>query len=554
MEIPDSDITRWSATWWGEKLDRLKKMIVAEVRDEIGNYKNTGSLFGGAQYVRYYVDGIIREDRVREEFISSNVNIEDASTHGKENQPHKDRTLIVDLYNQLPHADQRWTAAVQKVSSSSSLNPVGIKVDTADTFHTIISLVKYVQQVCEAVTGAKLQDQVQRLLQSERMFLSQQQQANHRAREVEEQQTRLAAEFQAAIAQIQQRDNNGNRTITSDTIARTSTRRGASGVNTAGESLYPFQHGGGTQLSGGLQFRDNNNSSYPSCDAPTRVQSSRQGMSGVNTISELLYVPPRGFDYLYGHQEESEDDEGEAGAQVFDMFLVNSATYMRSLHASIGNAIERLGLNKSSMDLLYPSVIQTHARKHAAAENPPFQLASVASLVRYARKVPDQAVSKEFMDLICHAVQSVVHQIGGTSIVTERDIGGCDRRIGTRIHVCKGSHSAKTCPQALQYPSTGVVMHPSLQEVCQLTSPEQLMARCREIATDKHTAECRGKEGRFAGCKACVEYMHQLVYPKMYEKVTALLDDSSSSEADKQEYRVYLAAGLLTAVWGLRGL
>ena len=97
-------------------------------------------------------------------------------------------------------------------------------------------------------------------------------------------------------------------------------------------------------------------------------------------------------------------------------------------------------------------------------------------------------------------------------------------------------------------------MHPSLQEVCQLTSPEQLMARCREIATDKHTAECRGKEGRFAGCKACVEYMHQLVYPKMYEKVTALLDDSSSSEADKQEYRVYLAAGLLTAVWGLRGL
>jgi hypothetical protein len=48
--------------------------------------------------------------------------------------------------------------------------------------------------------------------------------------------------------------------------------------------------------------------------------------------------------------------------------------------------------------------------------------------------------------------------------------------------------------------------------------------------------------------------MHQLVYPKMYEKVTALLDDLSSSEADKQEYRVYLAAGLLTAVWGLRGL
>ena len=48
--------------------------------------------------------------------------------------------------------------------------------------------------------------------------------------------------------------------------------------------------------------------------------------------------------------------------------------------------------------------------------------------------------------------------------------------------------------------------------------------------------------------------MHQLVYPKMYAKVVVLIEDPSTSDADKQEYRVYLAAGLLTAVWGLRGL
>ena len=79
----------------------------------------------------------------------------------------------------------------------------------------------------------------------------------------------------------------------------------------------------------------------------------------------------------------------------------------------------------------------------------------------------------------------MVQQIGGTSNVTEKDIGGCDRRIGSRVHMCKGSHSAKTCPQALQYPSTGVLMHPSLYDVCQLTMPENMMARCKEIVTDK---------------------------------------------------------------------
>ena len=152
-------------------------------------------------------------------------------------------------------------------------------------------------------------------------------------------------------------------------------------------------------------------------------------------------------------------------------------------------------------------------------------------------------------------MQSVVEQIGGgTGTITERDIGGCDRRIENWAHVCKGSHRTKTCPQSMAYPQTGAPIHPSLQVVAQETSSTSLMSRCRELVTDNHTLACRGKDGRFAACKACAEHLHQLVYPRMYEVMITLLGDPSVPELDKQEYRVQLAAGLLTAVWGLRSL
>jgi hypothetical protein len=284
MDLPESDMTRWSVTWWGEKLDRLKKMIVAEVREEIGNYKNTGSLYGGAQYVRYYVDKIIQDGTVSTEFVHSSFDIETSSVNLSGSQPHTDRTLITGLYNQLPHLDQRWMAAVQKISSPLSLNPVGIKVDTADTFPTIIALVNYVQKVCEALTGAKLQDQVQRLLQGERTFLDNQRVAKEAG---ERDQAKMKAELQEAIAQMQACSN--TYPGTNDTTTRT--RRGPAGVNHVEEVFYSPQGGGQTYGSGSQPaFRDNN--------------STRWGIAGVNNVNEPLY-PSQGGGQPYGNGSQS---------------------------------------------------------------------------------------------------------------------------------------------------------------------------------------------------------------------------------------------------------
>ena len=560
MDLSDSDMTRWSVTWWGEKLDRLKKMIVAEVRDEIGNYNNTGNRFGGAQYVRHYVDKIIQTDKVREEFVSSSVNVEEVDAQSPGHPPHIDRTLITELYTQLPHTDPRWMAAVQKVSSSLSLNPVGIKVDTADTFPTIMALVKHVQKVCEVLTGAKLQDQVQRLLQSEKRFFDHQTQvqaqADHRVREVVEQQAveqaRMKADFQAALERVEAQ--NSAYPVQYDTMPRT--RRGTTGTHHSDGSVYP-PHGGDTQQDTRSQLRDNSSSKPITIAVPTRTQPTRQGNLGVNTISGLIYVPPYSFEPLEEEQVVRDDEEDAVGLlPVYETYMINSIAYLRQLSSKITKCIQRLNLNKSEMDRLHPMTIQTHARQIAPDPKVIFNLASIASLVRHTRMVirSDQVLGNEFMVTICQVVSTVVKQIGGKSI-TEHDIGGCDRRIETRAHVCKGSHSSKTCPHAVMYPATGTLIHPSLQEVVgPLMTVERLTAACRSVVTERHTIECQGRNGKFARCTACVEYVHQVVYPDMYDQMITLLEDPSVPDADKQEYRVQLAAGLLTAVWGMRGL
>jgi len=525
MAQSGTDIPRWATGWWSEKLDRLRRMIVAEVRDEIGNYKTYSRQHGGNQYVRYMVDILIQNGETGVEFTGHNINLEDS--HGLRGQPQQDRGLISGLFNQLPNHDVRWKAAIQKRLSPSSLRPVGIKVETADDFPTIIALVTYTIEVCEALIGAQLEDQMQ---------LMKRQQA--------EMEVRMTAELAAAVAQL--RHGNANEPMT----RTTQPRRPTVNVNTVSEASYQQQDGYDIKP----EFRDHNSSRQASQDVIGQkmlVNSSNRNAP----ISELLYQP-QCFDHLWTTCSQPESENFELSQDtytgpVFDMYFVNSISFQRTLSASLDSCISKLRLDKIWMDTLYPSAIMDYAKRNQ--DGVEVHLTSIAALVRYTRAISDKQVSQEFMGLICSKVYDVVQRIGG-SLVTDRDIGGCERKIPGYMHSCKGSHSTNTCPQASTYPSSGPPMHPSLVEVCQQNSPDHMMQRCRDAKTERHSSDCRGKEGRIASCKIVAEYIHQLVYPGMYERMITLLDDTNVSSADKQEYRVQLAAGLLTAVWSLRGL
>ena len=523
MAQSGTDIPRWATGWWSEKLDRLRRMIVAEVRDEIGNYKTYSRQNGGNQYVRYIVDTLIQTGETGVEFTGHNINLED--DRGLRGQPQQDRGLIIGLFNQLPNHDVRWKAAIQKRLLPSSLRPVGIKVETADDFSTIIALVTYTIEVCEALIGAQLEDQMQ---------LMKRQQA--------EMEARMTAEIAAAVAQL--RPGNANEPMN----RTTQPRRLTANINTIGEASYQRQDDHDIQS----EVRDHNLSRQANHDTighTVLVNSSSRNAP----ISELLYKP-QCFDHLWTSQSESEKFESSQDTYtgpVFDMYFVNSVSFQRTLSASLDSCISRLRLDKIWMDTLYPSAIMDYAKRNQ--DGIEVHLASIAALVRYTRSISDKQVSQEFMGLICGKVYAVVQRIGG-SLVTDRDIGGCERKIPGYMHSCKGSHSMNTCPQASTYPSSGPPMHPSLVEICQQNSPDHMMQRCRDAKTERHSSDCRGKEGRLASCKIVVEYIHQLVYPGMYERMITLLDDTNVSCSDKQEYRVQLAAGLLTAVWSLRGL
>ena len=145
-----------------------------------------------------------------------------------------------------------------------------------------------------------------------------------------------------------------------------------------------------------------------------------------------------------------------------------------------------------------------------------------------------------------------VKLLGGVNQqIPSSDMEGCKRRFVGRpdkFHMCPGSHSSITCPQAAF--STDEPANPAFKSVYDMVQPAILEAQCHKYTSNKHDpAMCKARFGQYGQCLNCRTYLHHEVYPQMYKVLVGLLRDTSVDESVKQRYRVQLAMGLCTVSW-----
>ena len=198
---------------------------------------------------------------------------------------------------------------------------MGIRVETADDFPSILALVKYVQQVCEASTGAQLEDQIQRLKCQQT-----------------DMEVRMASELTAALAQMKLQYS-ANESMSRAPLPR----RTAPGVNTISEWNPPGQRSDyayDNRYGINPDFRDNNSTIQESTGYTLPVNSNKW-----SEVSELPYKNQHS-DHLRMTNPESDNYESFSGiyvGPVFQVYSVNTIQFPRTLKEDQEQCIARLG-------------------------------------------------------------------------------------------------------------------------------------------------------------------------------------------------------------------
>ena len=116
-----------------------------------------------------------------------------------------------------------------------------------------------------------------------------------------------------------------------------------------------------------------------------------------------------------------------------------------------------------------------------------------------------------------------------------------------KFHICPGSHGTDSCPQA-NFSTSG--WSDKFRAVHSKMTIDLITEQCSQHPTADHdSAICGARNGQYAKCRPCRTYVVNDVYPIMYEALILCLKDSSLDETTKHEYRVQIAAGLLSAAW-----
>ena len=220
-----------------------------------------------------------------------------------------------------------------------------------------------------------------------------------------------------------------------------------------------------------------------------------------------------------------------------------------------------LKLDKPGMADTYPIGIQRQILTICPFVKQPDRSFSVAAFVHHINQCmkthSNSEVGQKMQSDLCNIVYQATTFMGGDRMVSMQDLSGCKRFPPTpvsnsdKFHLCPGSHSTFSCPQALMGGSDSLL--PAFDGVYAMMTPELLVSQCRINQRENHDhAVCGVHSRKYAQCPSCRTYLVGTVYPKMYRVMIQLLSNPQTSEGDKHTCRVQLATGLLTAAWATK--
>ena len=532
------DLHQWLDDWWIEKRHRLAVAMYREGVDYIRN-KQSGK---STANIRDSVVRMVSEWDSTGEKPAEEFSVRIATQY--EHLYSADNRLISSLFDQLPNNDVRWQKGQNTVfpKSHDTLMLTGRRHVSANCFQSILEIRQHTQLVIEALIPTRLSDHFSQLRVDHQKQAETIQATQHTIHQLQVKQ--LQDQLDAANAALKkQSDDEKNMVL--QPVKRPVPRVS---FNTVDHQMECNSHRGGFDPYGGLGMTPEGTLATHTSYSSKGPDHHTTGRTFQNSCAPIL----DSFSKEFGLMEEEVGD-----CTYIPVYSMDIEPYLRNLDSKVEPIFHDLGLSMQQFSALYPIDLQRRVWSIIPPDVQPVRATSFAkfySLTQLISKTrPEDA--REMYSILSTTLYEGVKLLGGvTQQIQISSMEGCGRRFVGRpdkFHMCLGSHSSITCPQAAY--STDEPANPAFKSVHDMVRPEILEAQCHKYTSNKHDpAICKARYGQYGQCLNCRTYLHHEVYPQVYKVLTGLLRDTLVEESVKQRYRVQLAIGLLTVSWALR--
>jgi hypothetical protein len=502
MDNMYTPLSTWLNGWWSQKLHLLSVAIHRESMDYILSTQRVGRQLTG---IRPTVLRIVQDWARAGVRPASDFTVEWVQQY--EIEYVKEQRLIDVLYGQLPTQDPRWIQGqVVAVSQPLAFNSSGVPSISHRDFNDLLALRGYTALVIQVLEQSRLSTNVAQL-------------------QIGHMQTAHALEIESIRRSMKQEMAKMVKEATRTQAPHNSFQQGDLATsNTAGSGFPP---------------------SFP-YSAPVAWPTS-------SPVLPVTFLSHRGD---IGREEgyevdivDIDDDWRYTPVPIMSYASMSYAimTYTSQLGDRYALLYKSAGIDKAALVALHPITLQRQIWRLFPPKTPPNTFFSISALTHSIRLVKDAPTFDDMFSELCAVVNRVYLMLGGTRSVTRQDLGGCQRTLQQGIsHLCPGSHSTLSCPQA----RCGGLESPVFSKVYDMVTHDKLMEQCRLSSNDGHdSASCKAHQRQYNSCRNCKAYLYHHVYPVSLNIMLELVKGTQVSESDKHEYRVQLATGFLTAAW-----
>ena len=522
-------LKQWLREWWEEKLLLLAIAMHAEGVDYIRNCRS-------AKPISHIRVGVI--EMMASWDPTTTLSLDDFSVPWVRTYSqyyYNDRHLIQSLFEQLPKTAM-WRQGQNTVVLNQS-GPLfqGIPHVSSNYFNSISEIYQHTKDVVEVIEAIRISNQLAQLQAA-------QNQTTHQLTTVEATQMETLRRQNAALQRVND-DLNSKLLIGSRVALNTFDRHwDHSQVPSGNGSALGYGHATGS---------------------PPMVYTNSPMLGGlphfghVNTT--MVLAPPTTPEPAVTFDELCEGLLGEIAEYTgdFEDVSVNTFKYISTTEDVMDQVLKSVGMTLPGLSALYPMKTQRIIWEARSAPQKYAKAGSVASLYHqittYEQVYTGSDKTQNLLmmkDDLCRAISTVIQWMGDHAPVHFSDLGPCSRKFTNfpgKFHLCPGSHSSASCPQASFSDDGG---SDKFQEVYAKMALELLTDQCRKHPTTEHDpAQCEARKRQFAVCAPCRTYIQREVYPSMCLALIQCLNDPSISETLKHGHRIQLAVHLLSVAW-----